>query len=79
MPKDRRLREDIADGLDVERRFAAGDIEVLYMPYVPEHVADMPVVNVEGFGIATQAVGADHIATPGDLDGEIFKIEFSHG
>lgn len=70
--------EEMADGPDVERRLAARDVEVMDMPDVPQQVGYMPQGNIHGLGISPHAMSAAHVAAPGDLDTEIFDIEFLH-
>ena len=38
----------------------------------------MPQGNIHGLGISPHTVSAAHVAAPGDLDTEIFDIEFLH-
>ena len=70
--------EDMADGPDVKRRLAARDVEMVDIPDMPQQVGYMPQGNIHGLGISPHTVSAAHIAAPGDLDAEIFDIEFLH-
>ena len=70
--------EDMADGPDVERRLAARDVEMVDIPDMPQQVGYMPQGNIHGLGISPHTVSAAHVAAPGDLDTEIFDIEFLH-
>lgn len=48
------------------------------IPDMPQQVGYMPQGNIHGLGISPHTVSAAHIAAPGDLDAEIFDIEFLH-
>jgi hypothetical protein BACCOPRO_02155 len=64
----------MTDSPDVKRRLATRDVEMVDMPDMPQQVAYMSQGNIHGLSISPHAMGAAHVAAPGNLDTEILDI-----